>query len=105
MVRDDLHRVGCDGPPRGGVVLTGGGAQLNGLLEMAEQIFNTRVRYGLPAGFGGLIEVINSPAWTTAAGLLGYALKAEQALGRRRRKGWSMREVVGNLRGMFSDLL
>jgi cell division protein FtsA len=105
MIRDDLQRVGCDGPPRGGVVLTGGGAQLSGLLEMSEQIFSTRVRYGLPTGLGGLIEVINSPTWTTAAGLLCYAVKAEQALGRRRQGGWSVRGVVGSLRGMISDLL
>ncbi len=46
---------------RGGVVLTGGGAQLDGLLELAEQVFDASVRYGLPRGLGGLVDVITQP--------------------------------------------
>jgi cell division protein FtsA len=106
LIRRELVRVGRDAPLRGGVVLTGGGAQLNGLLEMAERVFDTRVRYGLPQGMGGLIEVIHSPIWSTASGLLRWGLRQEQVQGRRRVRGaFSVRGVVGSLRGMFSDLL
>jgi cell division protein FtsA len=105
LVREDLKRVGREEPPRGGVVLTGGGAELEGLLELAEQIFGTRTRYGLPQGLGGLIEVIHSPIWSTAAGLLRYGAAAERALGRTKRPPLSVRGVVGSLKGMFADLL
>jgi cell division protein FtsA len=88
------------------VVLTGGGAQLDGLLEMAEQIFDASVRYGVPQGLGGLVDVISSPAWSCASGLLLYGRAAEQSEGRnRKRAGFSVRGVMGNLRGMFQDLL
>ena len=81
-------------------------AQLDGLLEMAEQIFDAGVRYGLPRGLGGLVDVIGSPAWATATGLLLYGKAAEEAQGRhKRRAGWSVRHVVGSLKGMFQDLL
>ena len=91
---------------RGGVVLTGGGAQLDGLLEMAEQIFDTGVRYGLPQGLGGLVDVISSPVWTTASGLLLYGQATEMNKQRASRgKGPSVRAVVGSLKEMFSDLL
>ena len=106
LVYQSLARLGHDSPPRGGVVLTGGGAQLNGLLEMTEQIFNSSARYGLPQGLGGLIEVIHSPIWSTAAGLLMYGLQAEWALGRKQQRGgFSVRSMMGNLKDMFSDLL
>ncbi len=106
LVREDLLRSGLDGHLRGGVVLTGGGAQLDGVLEMAEQIFNTGVRYGLPQGLGGLVDVISSPTWTTASGLLLYG-QAEEAKKQRsaRHRGSAVRSMVGSIKEMFSDLL
>jgi len=104
MVQQDISRNGFDSELRGGVVLTGGGAQLDGLLEMAEQIFNAGVRYSLPQGLEGLIDVIGSPSWCTASGLLLYGATTEEV--RRqddKRKGFRVRNVVGNLRGMFAD--
>jgi cell division protein FtsA len=106
LVREDLGKNGWDGQLRGGIVLTGGGAQLDGLLELSGQAFNASVRYGLPHGLGGLVDVINSPGWSTAAGLLQYAIAAEQNHDRRpRRSGFSVRGMMGSLRNVFSDLL
>jgi cell division protein FtsA len=107
MLRDDLRKHASDEGLRGGVVLTGGGAQLDGLLELAEQVFDAGVRYGLPRGLGGLVDVISSPTWSTASGLLLYAQGAEESQGKvqKKRSGFSVRGVVGSLRGMFSDLL
>jgi cell division protein FtsA len=106
LLHDDLHKHASDEGLRGGVVLTGGGAQLDGLLELAEQIFDAGVRYGLPRGLGGLVDVISSPTWATASGLLLYAQGAEESLAKVQKKsGFSMRGVMGSLRGMFSDLL
>ena len=106
LVKDDLRKHGFEESPRGGVVLTGGGSKLDGLLEIAEQIYDAGVRYGLPRGLGGLVDVISSPAWATASGLLLYAVAAEANQDRaRQRQGLSMRGVMSSLRGMFSDLL
>jgi cell division protein FtsA len=106
LVRDDLSRNGWDGRLRGGIVLTGGGAQLDGLLELTGQAFNASVRYGLPQGLAGLVDVINSPGWSTAAGLLHYGMSAEQNEVRRpRRAGFSVRGMMGSLKSVFSDLL
>jgi cell division protein FtsA len=106
LLRDEIQISGWDSTLRGGIVLTGGGAQLDGLLELAGQVFNASVRYGLPHGLGGLVDVINSPGWATAAGLLRYGAHAETAAERRpRRKGFSMRGMVGSLKSAFSDLL
>ncbi len=106
LVHRELENNGHEEAPRGGVVLTGGGAQLDGLLELAEQVFNTGVRYGLPQGLTGLVDVIRCPTWSAASGLLlyGYAARAEQ-LKANARQGFSMRGMMGSLRERFSDLL
>lgn len=105
LVKEDLIMNGADEELRGGVVLTGGGAQLDGLMEMAEQIFNCTVRYGVPQGLGGLIDVISSPAWCAASGLLLYGRRSEEHTKKTNRPGFSVRSMMGSLRGMFSDLL
>ncbi len=104
LVREDLSKNGWDQGFRGGVILAGGGAQLPGLLELANQIFSSTVRYGLPRGLGGLVDVISSPTWCTASGLLLYALAAEQTQ-KVNRRNFSVRSLIGTLRGVFSDLL
>lgn len=55
-----------------GVVLTGGASQLQGLVEMAEYLFEIPVRRGYPTHVGGLTDVIRSSEYSTAVGLLQY---------------------------------
>jgi len=106
LVRGDLARVGWEGQLRGGIVLTGGGAQLDGLLEMAGQVFGSSVRYGVAHGLGGLIDVLGSPSWAAAAGLLRWAAANEQGPTRPSKRGaFRMKNFVGSLRSVFSDLL
>lgn len=58
-----------------GVVLTGGSSLLEGCPELAEFVFEMPVRRGAPQGVGGLIDVVSSPIYSTAVGLLLYAKK------------------------------
>lgn len=105
LVREDLIKNGWDDTLRGGVVLTGGGAKIDGILELSQQIFSSTVRFGLPQGLGGLVDVINSPTWCAASGLLIYGMHAEDHRGRNRRKPFTMRRIVDTVKGVFSDLL
>jgi cell division protein FtsA len=54
-----------------GVVLTGGGAMPRGMVEIAEQVFDSPTRLGIPDGryFGGLVEQLRTPEWAVACGL------------------------------------
>jgi cell division protein FtsA len=106
MVREDLVKSGWDESLKGGVVLVGGGSQLDGLLEMAGQIFEAPIRYGLPRGLGGLVDVISDPTWCTASGLLHYARAAEEHLARSgRRPGFGVKAMMSSIRGLLQDLL
>jgi len=58
-----------------GVILTGGSAILEGIPELAEQIFNVPVRRGTPIGIAGLVDLVNSPMYATGVGLVLYGSK------------------------------
>jgi cell division protein FtsA len=74
-VRDEAARAGMDQSLLEGVVLTGGGARLTGLCDMAERVLNCPAKYGLAAGINGLPASLQDPAWTTAAGLSMYSAR------------------------------
>ena len=56
-------------------MLTGGGAILDGMPEIAEQIFDLPIRRGCPAGVGGLADHVNSPTFATGVGLVLYGYR------------------------------
>src|SRR5215207_2102671 len=95
-VADEIREAGWERQLSSGVVLTGGGALLHGMTEIAEQVFDAPVRIGYPERdrFGGLIEDIQSPAWTAAAGL---ALLAHRTQAAEIRTGVSRRGSTGKL--------
>ncbi len=72
MACKEITRSGCEDILAAGVVLTGGTAILEGVAELAEQIFNMPVRRGSPAGIGGLTDVVGSPMYATGVGLTLY---------------------------------
>lgn len=53
-----------------GVVITGGGAQIEGLRECASQVFGSQVRIGKPLNITGLTDYVNKPQYSTVVGLL-----------------------------------
>jgi len=72
LVRDELVKMGYGNLLASGVILTGGSAILEGVPELAEQIFNLPVRRGTPIGIGGLVDLVNSPIYATGVGLVLY---------------------------------
>lgn len=74
MVRDELRKSGYDGLLPAGVVLTGGTAELPGILELASETLDLPARTGVPLGLYGLADSLSRPAYATAVGLLQWAL-------------------------------
>ena len=75
LVWDEIRRAGHEKSLNSGIVLTGGGAILDGMPEIAEQIFDLPIRRGCPTGVGGLADHVNSPSFATAVGLSLYAYR------------------------------
>ncbi len=74
-IRGELVASGMDQSLYEGVVLTGGGAMLAGMCDVAEAILNCNTRNGLPVGIEGWPDEILNPAWTTVAGLAMYSAR------------------------------
>ena len=75
LVYRELIKSGYEDSIASGVVITGGSTILEGMPELAEQVFNLPVRRGVPANIGGLIDVVNSPVYATGVGLVVYGSK------------------------------
>jgi cell division protein FtsA len=74
LLQRELVRSGADEFLTSGLVLTGGGAKLSGIAQVAEKIFNLPVRVGYPRGIFGLNDLINMPEYATAVGLILHAV-------------------------------
>ena len=74
-VRKEIAKAGMDQGPLSGVVLTGAGALLPGMCDIAQRVLNCQARNGLPVGIVDWPEEFDTPAWTTAAGLMMYAAR------------------------------
>lgn len=109
-VADEIRESGWERQLSSGVVLTGGGALLEGMVEIAEQVFDAPVRLGYPERdrFGGLIEDVQSPVWAAAAGLClvaGRAQNAEiRAAAARRGTTGGLTALVSRFRNRFSSI-
>ncbi|WP_300274111.1 cell division protein FtsA [Halomonas sp.] len=75
LVRDELRRSGYEDLVAAGVVLTGGTARMEGVVELAEEIFHMPVRIACPQNVRGLADVVRNPIYSTGVGLLHYALQ------------------------------
>jgi len=87
LVYRDLEKVGLDKEIKSGVVVCGGGAEMDGMVEMIEQVFNQQTRKGVPRGFGGLADTVSGPEWAAAAGLLLWGFKNRRRMRTRPRTG------------------
>jgi cell division protein FtsA len=101
---DEIRNAGCEKSLNSGLVLTGGGAMLEGMAEIAEQIFDLPVRRGYPAGAGGLIDHVNSPEFATAVGLVMYAHR-NHAQQPRNAGGGPLARVAVRIKGLFHGFL
>ena len=89
LVDSDIKRMGYDKSLNSGIVLTGGTALLEGLEEVAEEIFDLPVRRGDPSGVGGLVDRVSTPDFATSVGLTLYGFHTwqDKGLSRDRKKG------------------
>jgi cell division protein FtsA len=104
LVWDEIRRAGYEKSLNSGIVLTGGGSILEGMPEIAEQIFDLPIRRGCPVGVGGLADHVNSPTFATPVGLALYAHRNRAPEPARVGAG-AFGRMAGRLRGIFREFL
>ena len=102
---DEIHRAGYEKSLNSGIVLTGGGAMLDGMTEIAEQIFDLPVRRGCPTGVGGLADHTARPSFATAVGLLMYGHEARSQEPGRSSGGGPLGRLARGIAGVFKEFL
>lgn len=70
LVQGELRRSGFEDLIPSGVVLTGGSAKMEGVIDLAEEVFHMPVRLGIPQYVEGLVDVVRNPIYSTGVGLL-----------------------------------
>ena len=103
LVWDEIRRAGYEKSLNSGIVLTGGGAILEGMPEIAEQIFDLPIRRGAPTGIGGLADHVGSPAFATAVGLVLYGQRHQVVEPVRTTGVGAFGRVAGRLKGLFRE--
>jgi cell division protein FtsA len=83
LVQAELRRSGYEDMIAAGIVLTGGTSRMEGVVELAEEIFHTPVRIGVPLDVLGLNDIVRNPIYSTGVGLLHYGLKQHSTGGAR----------------------
>jgi len=79
LVQSELRRSGFEDVIAAGIVLTGGTSKMEGVVDLAEEIFHMPVRLASPQGVAGLADVVNNPMYATGVGLLMYGLKQRES--------------------------
>lgn len=72
LIQAELRRSGFEDIIAAGIVLTGGSSKMEGLIELAEEVFHMPVRLGVPQNVSGLADVVRNPIYATGVGLLHY---------------------------------
>jgi cell division protein FtsA len=101
QVWDEINRAGYEKALNSGIVLTGGGANLQGMAEIAEQIFDMPVRCGEPRRTGSLADHIANPSFATAVGLLVWA--SRQRVSDPASGFGPFRRMVGRMSSVFKE--
>ncbi|MDM3871758.1 cell division protein FtsA [Porticoccus sp. W117] len=78
LIQGELRRSGFEDLVAAGIVLTGGTAKMEGVVELAEEIFHMPVRLGAPSNITGLTDIVNNPIYSTGVGLLLYGMQQQQ---------------------------
>lgn len=85
-----------------GIVFTGGGAKMDGLLELAKEVFNCPVRIGQPSLQKGLYEQVNHPEFSTVVGLLMYGCQNHEYRNQENgSKWWTLKSIYKKLKEVF----
>lgn len=103
LIQKEIAKSGYEGALASGVVITGGSMLLPGAVEMAARSFGLPVRLGVPAHVGGIVDVVDSPAYAAAVGLVLHGMKRQERSAYRPRDDKILAKVKHRMSDWFSE--
>ncbi len=102
--KEELAKIHRDGMLPAGVILTGAGSKMPGVIDLARETLNLPAQIGFPTNYEGVVDKIDDPAYTTAIGLLLMGTKVD---GRSHSglKGINLKKGITNIKGWFKNLI
>ena len=101
LVREVVRESGMEDMISSGVVLTGGTSLMPGIIELSEKVFSKPARVGTPDYKGHLHEILHSPRYSTAIGLL-IEGRSQLMRGYRVAQAGTMQSVFARMREWFT---
>jgi cell division protein FtsA len=104
LVQAELRRSGFEDVIGSGIVLTGGSSKMDGMVDLAEEVFHMPVRLGVPQYVGGLSGVVHNPIYSTGVGLVLFGTQRRDKKtysDQGRYAGVGVKGVVGKMRSWF----
>ena len=101
LIQRELRSAGLEELLSSGIVVTGGSAQMKGMVELGEEVFHMPVRVGVPHYSGALAEVVRNPRYSTGIGLLFAGLDQMKRDRQARIQGAGFKEVLEKMKGWF----
>jgi cell division protein FtsA len=101
LIQAELRRSGFEDLIAGGVVLTGGSSKMEGLIELAEEVFHMPVRLGVPQYVSGLVEVVRNPIYATGVGLLLFGYRNRSSRLQELPSGRNFKAVWARMKSWF----
>lgn len=102
LVRGELKKIGKDHLLPGGVVLTGGGAKMAGIEELAKELLQLPAIVGKPEGFTGIVDRVSDPAFAAPIGLMLENMTHDQGVSA---SGAGIGQTVDRIKGIFKNFL
>ncbi|HET6718530.1 MAG TPA: cell division protein FtsA [Rhodocyclaceae bacterium] len=100
LIQDELRRSGFENLLSSGIVITGGAAQMPGMIELGEEIFHMPVRLGVPRYKGSLDDMLDNPRYSTVFGLLLEA-QAQKKRGQKVADTQDFKQVLNRMKSWF----
>ncbi|SIT66773.1 cell division protein FtsA [Ectothiorhodosinus mongolicus] len=101
LIQSELRRSGCEDLIAAGIVLTGGSARMEGVVDLAEEVFHMPVRLGLPQFVTGMADTVSNPIHSTGIGLLLFGQESRRNRVGDPLQGSGMKSVWTRMRQWF----
>ncbi|MBA4366516.1 MAG: cell division protein FtsA, partial [Desulfobacterium sp.] len=105
LIKREIVRAEMESMMNSGIVVTGGTALLDGVIDVAESVLNVPARLGRPQGIGGLVDVVNNPMYATAVGLVLFGAKNRTQSKFRIRDANIFNRVTTRMKKWFQEII